>query len=94
MIPVARDVPRPATTGMRSVHAISRASQVATVPPTWSFTREGASSQFFVLSGDLCSAPKTLKSGVFDTEVEEPMKDCGICVLILQIHTEYICVHI
>lgn len=95
-IPVVQDVPRPVTTGMRSVHAISHALQAATVQQTWSFTREGASSQSSVLSGDLCSAFKTLKPGVLDTEVEEPMKDCSICVRILHIHTQrvYMCTYI
>lgn len=60
--PAAQDVPRPVTTGMRLVRAISRASRAATVPPTWSFTGEGASSQSFVLSGDLCSAAKDFET--------------------------------
>lgn len=37
---------------------------------------------------------KTLKPSVLDTEAEEPMKNCGICVLILQIHTQSIYVYI
>lgn len=39
---------------------------------------------------------KTLKPGVPDTEVEEPMKDCSICVLIQQTHTHrvYMCTYI
>lgn len=38
---------------------------------------------------------KTLKPGVLDNEVEEPMKDCSICVPdSANSHTEYICVYI
>lgn len=94
MIPVAQDVSRPVTTGMKLVPAISHVLPVVTVQQTWFFIREGASSQSFVLSGDLCSIPSDFEPGVLDTDVKEPMKDCSICVLILQTHTEYVCVHI
>lgn len=94
MTPVAQDVPRPVTTGMRSAPAISRAWLGVTAQQIWSFTKEGASSQSSVLSGDLCSVPSDFEPSVLDTEVEEPMKDCSICVLILQTRTQSIYVYI
>lgn len=57
-IPVARAVWRLVTTGMRLAHATSHALRAATVPQIWSFIRDGASSQSFVLSDDLCSSPR------------------------------------
>lgn len=38
---------------------------------------------------------KTLKSSVFDTDMQEPMKDCSICVLdSTNTQSIYVCIYI
>lgn len=86
MIPAVLDVWKLVTTGMRLAPAISRALQAATVLPTWSTTKEDASSPFFVHSDDICFRLQgLLKLASLVTFLSSwPMKDCSACWQILQ----------